>query len=156
MSDFAFALSVIGAGSYGTALAQSTASKGLPVMLWSRNAQSAATMQQERFNSKYLPNVKLSDNLKTIRKYAFYGCESLGDVILPKRIINIGKNILYGCYNIQKIEFPSVVNNNADFKNLGYLWRKDNSSFSLDNTKWLTYDLDSIYYCIPLSLKGRT
>ena len=61
--EYSCSLSVIGAGSYGTSLAQSTASKGLPVMLWSRNAQSAATMQQERFNSKYLPNVKLSDNL---------------------------------------------------------------------------------------------
>lgn len=83
----------------------------------------------------------------------FQDCVGLTELVLPKRIINIGKNILYGCYNIQKIEFPSVVNNNADFKNLGYLWRKDNSSFSLDNTKWLTYNLDSIYYCIPLSLK---
>ena len=61
--EYTCSLSVIGAGSYGTSLAQSTASKGLPVMLWSRNAQSAVTMQQERFNSKYLPNVKLSDNL---------------------------------------------------------------------------------------------
>lgn len=88
-----------------------------------------------------------------IGDYAFQDCVGLTELVLPKRIINIGNNILYGCYNIQKIEFPSVVNNNADFKNLGYLWRKDNSSFSLDGTKWLTYNLDSIYYCVPLSLK---
>ena len=63
MSDFAFALSVIGAGSYGTALAQSTASKGLPVMLWSRNKESALKMQQERTNDKYLPSVHFEDSL---------------------------------------------------------------------------------------------
>ena len=63
MSDYRCALSVLGAGSYGTALAQSTASKGLPVMLWARNEEKAQQMQQTRCNSKYLPNVKLADTL---------------------------------------------------------------------------------------------
>lgn len=63
MSDFKCALSVIGAGSYGTALAQSTASKGLPVMLWSRNPDNAKKMQEERANDKYLPSVRFADSL---------------------------------------------------------------------------------------------
>lgn len=41
MSEYSCSLSVIGAGSYGTSLAQSTASKGLPVMLWCRNPVNA-------------------------------------------------------------------------------------------------------------------
>lgn len=63
MSTSKYALSVIGAGSYGTALAQSTASKGLPVMLWARNEASAQKMQQERVNEKYLPSIRFEDSL---------------------------------------------------------------------------------------------
>lgn len=63
MSTSNCALGVLGAGSYGTALAQSTASKGLPVMLWCRNPQTAQTMQEERVNTKYLPGVHFEDKL---------------------------------------------------------------------------------------------
>jgi glycerol-3-phosphate dehydrogenase (NAD(P)+) len=63
MSTSNCALGVLGAGSYGTALAQSTASKGLPVMLWCRNPQTAQRMQEERVNTKYLPGVHFEDSL---------------------------------------------------------------------------------------------
>ena len=55
MSDYRCALSVLGAGSYGTALAQSTASKGLPVMLWARNEEKAQQMA-ERYNCPFVDN----------------------------------------------------------------------------------------------------
>lgn len=63
MSEYSCSLSVIGAGSYGTSLAQSTASKGLPVMLWCRNPVNAQKMQQDRVNEKYLPGIKFKDTL---------------------------------------------------------------------------------------------
>ena len=57
MAEFMYDLTVIGAGSYGTALAISTASKGLKVMLWTRREETAKIMQQDRVNQKYLPSI---------------------------------------------------------------------------------------------------
>ena len=63
MGSFKSVLGVIGAGSYGTALAQSTASKGLPVMLWCRNPETAKLLQTSRENSKYLPGIRFEETL---------------------------------------------------------------------------------------------
>ncbi len=63
MSSFNSALGVIGAGSYGTALAQSTASKGLPVMLWCRKPETAKLLQTSRENAKYLPGIRFEETL---------------------------------------------------------------------------------------------
>ena len=56
-------LTVIGAGSYGTALAISTASKGLKVMLWTRREETAKIMQHDRVNQKYLPSIAFPETL---------------------------------------------------------------------------------------------
>ena len=59
-------LAVIGAGSYGTALALAVASKGsyYAVRLWARDAAQAQLMQRERQNAKYLPGIVLPPNLE--------------------------------------------------------------------------------------------
>lgn len=51
---------VIGAGAWGTALAVSAARHSdHQVVLWVRNAEQAATMQQQRENLRYLPGIPL-------------------------------------------------------------------------------------------------
>lgn len=57
------ALTVIGAGSYGTALALAVASKGLPVCLYARDAAGAAAMEQSRQNAHYLPGIIFPESL---------------------------------------------------------------------------------------------
>lgn len=52
---FANKTAVIGAGSYGTALAFCLARKGQPTLLWGRDAAAMAAMQQSRENTRYLP-----------------------------------------------------------------------------------------------------
>lgn len=64
MTDCKSALSVIGAGSYGTSLAVSVASKGLQVTLWDRKVERVLQMQQKRENSTYLPGIKFPASLK--------------------------------------------------------------------------------------------
>lgn len=54
---------VLGAGSYGTALAVLLARNGHRVQLWARNAEHVAEMQQAKNNSKYLPDVAFPENL---------------------------------------------------------------------------------------------
>jgi len=54
---------VLGAGSWGTALALQFARCGADVRLWGRDRNQLAAMQDERANSRYLPGVSLPDNL---------------------------------------------------------------------------------------------
>jgi glycerol-3-phosphate dehydrogenase (NAD(P)+) len=51
-------VAVLGAGSWGTALAIQFARAGHPTRLWSRNAADAAAMSAERHNRRYLPEAK--------------------------------------------------------------------------------------------------
>ncbi|TCO67875.1 NAD(P)H-dependent glycerol-3-phosphate dehydrogenase, partial [Marinisporobacter balticus] len=55
---------VIGAGSWGTALAISLSKKGHNVNLWMRNEAQFLQIKKTRENIKYLPGVILPDNIK--------------------------------------------------------------------------------------------
>lgn len=56
-------VSVIGAGSYGTALAITLARNGHPVVLWGHNPHHLERLQAERCNTGFLPDVAFPDNL---------------------------------------------------------------------------------------------
>lgn len=57
------AITVLGAGSYGTALAICIARKGVPLTLWGRNSDDVSQMQQTRENSRYLPGIELPESI---------------------------------------------------------------------------------------------
>lgn len=52
-------VAVIGAGSWGTALAYLLGQKGIAVWLWGRNPHQIATIAQQRLNQRYLPDIPL-------------------------------------------------------------------------------------------------
>jgi len=56
-------VAVIGAGSWGTALAMQLARNGHAVRLWARDESQAEAMQRERLNQRYLPDFRLPDNI---------------------------------------------------------------------------------------------
>jgi len=56
-------IGVIGAGSWGTTLANLLAEKGYPVTLWAYEEDLVARMQTSRENDLYLPGFTLSENL---------------------------------------------------------------------------------------------
>jgi len=58
------ATAVIGAGSWGTALACVLSRNGVATTLWGRNAEQVARMQNMRCNTQYLPNIAFPDALK--------------------------------------------------------------------------------------------
>ncbi|MGI9301355.1 MAG: NAD(P)H-dependent glycerol-3-phosphate dehydrogenase [Gammaproteobacteria bacterium] len=60
-------LAVIGAGSWGTALAIQLARNGHPVSLWGRDAVALDAMAATRTNARYLPDVTLPDALAVYR-----------------------------------------------------------------------------------------
>src|SRR5690606_6738636 len=56
-------VAVLGAGSWGTALAIQLARSGRPTRLWGRNAEQMRLMRQERRNARYLPEATFPDSL---------------------------------------------------------------------------------------------
>lgn len=56
-------IAVLGAGSWGTALANVLGCKGNSVKLWGRNSEHIEALRATRENSKYLQDIKLSDNI---------------------------------------------------------------------------------------------
>lgn len=56
-------VAVLGAGSWGTALAQVLAEKGHSVRLWARNVELCAAIKSTRENKTYLPGISLSENI---------------------------------------------------------------------------------------------
>lgn len=55
---------IIGAGSWGTALAIQFARAGRPTRLWCRDAAQVVSMQQERRNARYLPDANFPEALQ--------------------------------------------------------------------------------------------
>lgn len=56
-------IGVIGAGAWGTALAQSMASDGSPVWLWAREAELVEEINTRRTNSLFLPSAQLAPTI---------------------------------------------------------------------------------------------
>ncbi|WP_368643499.1 NAD(P)H-dependent glycerol-3-phosphate dehydrogenase [Vibrio sp. HB236076] len=56
-------MSVIGAGSYGTALAISLARNKANILLWGHNPEKMATLAQQRCNQEFLPDITFPDSL---------------------------------------------------------------------------------------------
>jgi glycerol-3-phosphate dehydrogenase (NAD(P)+) len=57
-------LAVLGAGSWGTALAALTARNGVPTRLWGRDAGALAAMAETGQNQRYLPDIQLPAELR--------------------------------------------------------------------------------------------
>ena len=58
---------MLGAGSWGTALAIQFARAGHPTRLWSRSAADVAAMRAARSNERYLPDARFPETLEVER-----------------------------------------------------------------------------------------
>ncbi len=77
-SDGVRSFGVIGAGSWGTALALVAARASLPVVLWVRTADAAARLARERENATHLPGIALPANITpTAEAAALATCDTL-------------------------------------------------------------------------------
>ena len=59
---------IIGAGSWGTALAALWAKDGRPISLWGNNADRISRVQSSRENTEYLPGVQLAENIRAMHE----------------------------------------------------------------------------------------
>ncbi|WP_434149803.1 NAD(P)H-dependent glycerol-3-phosphate dehydrogenase [Methylocaldum gracile subsp. desertum] len=60
------AVSVLGAGSWGTALALLIARNGHPTVLWGHHPEHLAKLNAARCNERYLPGARFPDNLRVV------------------------------------------------------------------------------------------
>ena len=76
-------VAVLGAGSWGTALAIQLARAGNVVRLWDRNMERAAQMQKERENHRYLPEIPFPDSITVASEldYCLLSCDMVVSVI---------------------------------------------------------------------------
>jgi glycerol-3-phosphate dehydrogenase (NAD(P)+) len=59
-------IAVLGAGSWGTALAVQLGRSGQPVTLWGRNPAAVQDLASQRTNQRYLPGVTLPENIRPV------------------------------------------------------------------------------------------
>ncbi|MFW2177364.1 MULTISPECIES: NAD(P)H-dependent glycerol-3-phosphate dehydrogenase [unclassified Moraxella] len=63
-------ITVLGGGSFGTAMANLSAKNGCDVTLWVRDKRTVKAMQKTHINKKYLPDHKLDERLKFTHELA--------------------------------------------------------------------------------------
>ena len=67
------AIGVIGAGAWGTALAQVLASDGSEVLLWARESELVDEINRAHTNSLFLPSARLADNVRATNQIGDLG-----------------------------------------------------------------------------------
>jgi glycerol-3-phosphate dehydrogenase (NAD(P)+) len=117
---------VIGAGGWGTALANLLAEKGIPVSLWVYEEDLSKTMAETRENSLYLPGIRLTPLV--------HPNHSLGAVVAARRILVMAvPSHVYRQVASQLIPSLSggvvIVNatkgiENESLKTMGEIWRE--------------------------------
>lgn len=93
-------ISVVGAGSWGTAMACLLASKHQDVLLWARKPEFAHELQQARENKRYLPGISLPENLQITSELmaAVHGSDLIVLAVPSKAMRSIASQIKH---NIQ-------------------------------------------------------
>ncbi|PEQ14469.1 glycerol-3-phosphate dehydrogenase [Novosphingobium sp. PC22D] len=81
------AVGVIGAGAWGTALAQSLASDGSDVLLWAREPDLAEEINTARSNSIYLPSANLAETIRATSDLAAFADLAALLVVVPAQFL---------------------------------------------------------------------
>ncbi|MBS9336261.1 NAD(P)H-dependent glycerol-3-phosphate dehydrogenase [Fructobacillus papyrifericola] len=88
-------IAVLGAGSWGTALANTMAKNGQNVMMWSHKAEQAKEISGQKTNERYLPGAKLDDRLQATADMAaaVKGADVVLFVVPTKAIREVAKQL---------------------------------------------------------------
>lgn len=78
---------VIGAGAWGTALAQSLASDGSKVLIWAREAELVDEINRDHTNSLYLPSACLSETVRASGDLTEFGDLPALLVVVPAQFL---------------------------------------------------------------------
>lgn len=78
-------ISIIGGGSWGTALALLISEHGLPVTIWAHNPAVALDINAHRTNSQYLPGINLPENVHATADLKEAGAADLIVMVVPSK-----------------------------------------------------------------------
>lgn len=97
-------ISVVGAGSWGTALAVLLGEKGFDVKLWARRQELANEIESKRENTQYLPGIKIPSNV--IAEHSLKNCIENSEIIIcavPSEFFRKTIKEISHCFNNQII-----------------------------------------------------
>ncbi|WP_232628207.1 NAD(P)H-dependent glycerol-3-phosphate dehydrogenase [Methylobacterium sp. Leaf118] len=80
-------VAVIGGGAWGTALANAAATAGRPVILWMRDAEAAARIQEDRTNARYLPGIGLHEKVRATADAGALGDAATVLLVVPAQTL---------------------------------------------------------------------
>ena len=80
-------ISIIGSGSWGTALALLLSEHGLPITIWAHNPAVAEEINSRHTNSHYLPGINLPPNVSATADLAVVGQSDLIVVVVPSKVM---------------------------------------------------------------------
>ena len=81
---------VLGAGSWGTALAVWLAGRGLRVTLWGHDPGHVRRLRDTRVNARYLPGVALPEGVRPVENLADAAGADLVVVVTPSHALSAG------------------------------------------------------------------
>lgn len=100
-------VAVIGAGSWGTALAQVLASNGHEVMVWARNAEVVQTINAEHRNPRYLSDVSLHTGISATLSYEEAVRDAVAAVIVTPS--NLMRDVACALADVVDKTFPLII-----------------------------------------------
>ncbi|MGL4364571.1 MAG: NAD(P)H-dependent glycerol-3-phosphate dehydrogenase [Bacteroidales bacterium] len=109
-------IGIIGAGAWGTAIAQALAKGGNAVQLWTREQEVADAINTHHINKRYLPDCVLSQNI--------VACSNIQEVASKKEFIILASPSLYLAKTVAQIlEVPSIKHGDeqGNFPTIGIL-----------------------------------
>jgi len=80
-------ISIIGGGSWGTALALLISEHGLPVTIWAHNPAVAEEINSRHANSHYLPGINLPENIHATSELGALAGSDLIMVVVPSKVM---------------------------------------------------------------------
>src|SRR5437867_2495445 len=92
-------VAVLGAGSWGTALAVHLGRVGHDVRLWARDAALASDIAERRANAVYLPDVSLPDSVLVT--------DALADALFDTELI-VSAMPSHGCRGVMRTAAPFI------------------------------------------------
>ena len=80
-------ISIIGGGSWGTALALLISEHGMPVTIWAHNPAVAEDINSRHANSHYLPDINLPENIHATSQLDALADSDLIVVVVPSKVM---------------------------------------------------------------------
>lgn len=100
-------IAVIGAGSWGTALAQLLAGNGYNVGLWARKPDVVQTINANHVNPRYLSDVELSENIVATTSYKDALLRAQAAVIVTPS--NLMRGVARALADVVDADFPVII-----------------------------------------------